>query len=669
MSVADRLRLSALALLAGLAWSSPAFADEAVDIEDMRLDALLDRDLDEQLGTTTAVSRKSEDVIAAPTTISTLTWEQIRLSGARTIPDLLRWVPGVQVYRNAPGNYIVSLRGTGGLNGNNVVVMINGVPINSPLDASIDWDLIPIHVLDVDRIEVVRGPVSTIYGQNAYTGVVNIVTREAYGASTSMAMRGEVGADPDLGGLGALSGRYNSNSETSRASVLALAELDATARTGANGDAASLRRAGSMAHFDLMTGRNSHLRFDLGASISERSSLDHLVQESRPQTRSLMLGRLRFGVSEITPVVESVEVWARSTAQLTETNASEYEGFSYADTTSNRAALGTDVGLRFAPNLVLMLGGEADVDWIDAPYVNPAANAQLYPGYGGYSTLTYSPIERLHLTLGGRADLPTATAELKLSYRGGVVYEATDWSVRLAAASAYRTPSYVELGGRFVDRASGLILLEGDPDLRSPTNETLELGMIVAPIATLHVLPTVYVSRLRDVIIEDFEPFVRRTFTNDPSDRYLLGTELEAEWQLRDDLGLSFNFGTLHWLDVDEEVTPTVGVPEQSSAVVGGVRVHGTLLYERFGYGLGANYASERVFAVRAGVPPSILDTEVLAQAQVFAMAEYFLGSSAPLWVSLRVFASLPDGEVESPLPSAAQSAATAVLGVAYREE
>ena len=74
--------------------------------------------------------------MTAPAAMSILTWEQIRHSGARTVPDLLRWIPGVQVYRNGPGNHVVSLRGTGGLNGNNVVVTINGVAINSPLDAS-----------------------------------------------------------------------------------------------------------------------------------------------------------------------------------------------------------------------------------------------------------------------------------------------------------------------------------------------------------------------------------------------------------------------------------------------------------------------------------------------------------------------------------------------------
>jgi iron complex outermembrane receptor protein len=660
-----------LVLLAAAAFaSSPASADDPdLDIEDLQLDALLERDLDQQLGTTTAVSRQSESVITAPATMSIMTWEQIRLSGARTVPDLLRWVPGVQVYRNAPGNHVISVRGTGGLNGNNVVVTINGIAINNPLDASVDWDLIPVHVHDIERIEVVRGPVSTIYGQNAYTGVINIVTREPYGHSTSVAARGEAGTDLSLRPLGAVSGRYASNGESSQISVLGSGELDASGRESAGGEAPVLRRAGAMSHFQLTTGESSHLAFDLGASIAERSSLDHLVLESNPQTRAIVLGAIRFGAYDIAQVLETASISARSTAHLTDTDPARYQGFSYADTRSNRAAFGADLGFRLAPPLTLTVGAESVLDWIDAPYVNPTANDRVYPGHGGYGTLTYSPFESLHLTLGGRADLPTATASFKLSYRGSVVYETSDWSLRLAAASAYRTPSYVELGGRFVDPATGLILLEGDPDLRSPSNQTIELGLIVAPLATLHVMPTVYVSRLRDVIIEDFEPLVRRTFTNDGRARDLLGGELEADWQARDDLTFAVNLGTLHWLDVDESVTPTVGVPEQSSAVVAGARVHGTMLHDRFGYGFGANYASERVFAVRAGVPPSIIDSEVAAQTHAFVMAEYFLGSSLPLWVSLRALAPLPHGKRESPLPTASASSTTAVLGLAYRQE
>src|SRR5690606_37588116 len=129
--------------------------------------------------------------------------EEIRLSGATTIPDLLRRVPGLQVTRAASGNDVVAIRGTGGLANNKLVVLVDGTPIASPLDGSVDWDLVPLSVAEIERIEVVRGPVSPVYGANAYTGVVNIVSREAIGITPSWHARGIGGVDLDAAPLGA----------------------------------------------------------------------------------------------------------------------------------------------------------------------------------------------------------------------------------------------------------------------------------------------------------------------------------------------------------------------------------------------------------------------------------------------------------------------------------
>ena len=107
--------------------------------------------------------------------MTVLDQRDVRQSGATTIPDLLRKVPGIQVREIAPGDYLVSLRGIGGLTGNNVVVLVDGTPVNSRIDGNVDWSTIPVDITQIDRIEVVRGPVSTIYGPNAYTGVINII--------------------------------------------------------------------------------------------------------------------------------------------------------------------------------------------------------------------------------------------------------------------------------------------------------------------------------------------------------------------------------------------------------------------------------------------------------------------------------------------------------------
>jgi iron complex outermembrane receptor protein len=660
--------VAAALLLLGAPRAAHAEPSE-LDVGDVRLDALLERDLDDQLGSTEAISRKAEQVLTAPAAMSRLSRDEIGLSGAHSVPDLLRWVPGVQVFRNAPGNYIVSMRGTGGLGGNNVVVMVNGVPINSPLDASVDWDLMPVNVRDIERIEIVRGPVGTIYGANAYTGVINIMTSDAYEKSTSSVARLEGGSDTNLGTLAGLSGRYTTSGEAARVGVFGMGEIDGTGRSPTTGDTPAAKRIGFLTDLELPFTKQHRLVLNLGASRSTRSSLDHLVQDSNPQTRSLVLGSLRWVSSDLSGMLPSLELWARSVGQFTETDAASYSGFSYADTRSSRSAVGAAFGIALAPELNIKLGGEGDLDWVDAPYLSPGANDRLYSGYGFHGTVEYSLLDRLHLTLGGRGDVPTGNPALQFSYRGSLVYAAEAWAVRLAAASGYRSPSYVELGGRFTDRSNGLILLEGDPKLSAPSNDTLELGLIAAPHATLHVMPTVYVSRLRDVIVEDFEPLVRRTFRNDPVARNLVGTELEVDWEAREDLALTLNVGTLHWLGDGGAPQATVGVDGQTSTWVVGMRAHGSSFYERLAYGLGVNYASERSFALRAGIPTRIIDQELLGQTHAFVSAEYSLGVSVPLWVAMRAFSALPHDEPESPMPAANLNTTSAVLSLIYREE
>jgi hypothetical protein len=85
------------------------------NIEDASLEGLLDLNLEDKLGKTEAVSRTSESVLRAPAAITTIDAMQIRLSGATTVADVLRSVPGVAVVRTGPGNHVVSLRGTGGI--------------------------------------------------------------------------------------------------------------------------------------------------------------------------------------------------------------------------------------------------------------------------------------------------------------------------------------------------------------------------------------------------------------------------------------------------------------------------------------------------------------------------------------------------------------------------
>ena len=76
-----------------------------------------------------------------------------------------------------------------------------------------------------------------------------------------------------------------------------------------------------------------------------------------------------------------------------------------------------------------------------------------------------------------------------------------------------------------VDPATNLILIEGTPGLDPPRITSVELGAIVAPFSKLTVKPTVYAAELSNLMIEDFQPLVRRTFANEKSSRWMLGAD------------------------------------------------------------------------------------------------------------------------------------------------
>ncbi|MBL6445059.1 TonB-dependent receptor [Fulvivirga sp. 29W222] len=133
-----------------------------------------------------SVSKKAESLFDAPLSSSTLTADEIVNSGATSIPEALRLVPGLIVREQANGVYDVHLRGldnltrySNGADASNLItlIMIDGRPIFNNNLGGVYWEAIPISLIDVERIEIVRGPSAPLYGPNAVAGVINIITK------------------------------------------------------------------------------------------------------------------------------------------------------------------------------------------------------------------------------------------------------------------------------------------------------------------------------------------------------------------------------------------------------------------------------------------------------------------------------------------------------------
>lgn len=148
--------------------------------------------ISEEVGdmTSSTSSKRDEELFLTPLSISIITEKQIRQSGITTIAEALKMVPGVIVREQTNGQFDVHIRGfeniisgaaTSNLNNRKTLIMIDNRVVFDYFSGGIFWDTLPITLDDVDRIEVVRGAVSSLYGANAVTGVIHIFTKRGKG--------------------------------------------------------------------------------------------------------------------------------------------------------------------------------------------------------------------------------------------------------------------------------------------------------------------------------------------------------------------------------------------------------------------------------------------------------------------------------------------------------
>jgi len=203
LAAMSRLLLVAAMMTTGSAHAENSDHDGRVPLVKMSL---------EQLGEieVTTVSKDPKQVWKTPAAIYVLTQEDIRRSGARSIPEVLRLIPGVQVSRIDNDHWAVGIRGFADQFSKSMLVLVDGRSLYTPLFAGVYWALQDgILLEDVERIEVIRGPGGTIWGANAVTGVINIITRSTEDTHGALVSAGGGTVDQGIGGFrwGAGNGR------------------------------------------------------------------------------------------------------------------------------------------------------------------------------------------------------------------------------------------------------------------------------------------------------------------------------------------------------------------------------------------------------------------------------------------------------------------------------
>lgn len=228
-----------------------------------------------------SASRQLEPTQGSPSAIFVLTRDDLLRSGVTTVPDALRLVPGVQVGRVDANKWAVSIRGFNSREANKLLVLVDGRSIYDPLFSGMLWESHDFLLEDIERIEVIRGPGGTLWGANAFNGVINIITR---GADDTNGTFGMLAVGDEERYVAALRHGWQTGEDQDARVYVKARERD-TGFSSAFEPADSLRDVRGGFRWDWARSETDDLRlsgdvFEASAGIRENPALAHRVEHS-----------------------------------------------------------------------------------------------------------------------------------------------------------------------------------------------------------------------------------------------------------------------------------------------------------------------------------------------------------------------------------------------------
>jgi iron complex outermembrane receptor protein len=481
-----------------------------------------------------SASKKSENLFDAPLSASVLTKEEIRRAGCTSLMEAFRLMPGLIVREQSSGNYDIHIRGLDNVPPNSIIanaantttlVMIDNRPVYNYLQGGTFWEALPIDVQDIDRIEVVRGPSSAMYGPNAVSGVINIITRKLekagfqgvanaqYGSFNTIVTNASLGYrfSPKLDVQ--LSGNYQGRDrqqdtyyDVNNDSWVKAIELSIDSREWFPDPSRAMDKYGVNAFVAYKPNARTKLNLALGS------------QDSRVQRP--------YSENQVTPISNTLSQsqYVDLKAEISKLSAQ----VSYMNGTQN-GTLGhggrqydfrtTDVTLEYnftLGNLSLKPGLNYRQAWYDdRSYSDASQKVGIISG--GYGLTTQAaffrteyqlPGDKLRLTGGLRLDKFTHPGGLHASYQGGITYKPSEnHLLRAVYGRANRSPFIIDT---YVDNVFNQqiaantvyqLQVKGSKELALVNSEMIELG---------------YRSKLSNRFQLDVEAFrtVSRNYTN-----------------------------------------------------------------------------------------------------------------------------------------------------------
>ncbi|MBK8410981.1 MAG: TonB-dependent receptor [Sandaracinaceae bacterium] len=431
-----------------------------------------------------SASRFAESPIDAPNSTTTITAQDLRLSGQISLGEILRRAAGVSVMSTTPAHTDVNVRGFNQRQSNKTLVLINGRTIRLDFLATPFLQLVPFNIRDIERIEVIRGPAAALYGADAFSGIINIILKNpadaesyvaalagsagTFGMAASVAGReGRVGyrfgasyehrdnfqlfVDPnrqDIApsspnpnrSIGAL--RFNADIRTALGEDQDyLLQFGTAVTSGAENTVQGIARLRELYTSDIVFAQ-SHVQFNTPQGIQLRGYWNAFT--ANVDTVEFVPGGLATDGSFESHVIDVEASFSRRFHFLVDHN------------------LSVGAGYRFK---------SLDFDWGDDTTEDH---------YNAYLQDVLTLHERLRLTVSARVDRHPLLSKVRFSPRAALVGRLTDGSsLRATVGTAFRSPSFIESYLAFENRTpvrGATVLGVGNPNLQPERILSTELG-------------------------------------------------------------------------------------------------------------------------------------------------------------------------------------------------
>jgi len=430
-----------------------------------------------------SAAKKEENITELPVTVAAIRPEELESKNRLSLDEALRYVPGVQMSLDQ-----ISIRGSSGYSkgaGTRVLTAIDGVPFYTGDTGEIIWEMIPIS--NIDRVEIIKGPASSLYGSTAIGGVINVITKEIYNKPITQ--------------ISTYAGFYSSpyHSEwrwSNKTRTFFGAGINHSNSIGKFGYSISLKKTGNDGYrendfskrnfgfiklnykadsLNSITLSASYLNMHRGNFLYWKDAANALSPKDEDNGKTVKSDRWFGSLIYKHNFNDFISGELKSSIYNT-----KFEGIGVEVTSSRSSLLRAEYLLHIKLNdaFSLITGTEFSYSSISSDIFN----SKDFKTLAGYSQIEYRGIDKLIASFGIRYDyikLDSLSGAQALSPKIGINYKINDAVIlRSSAGAGFRAPTPAEV---FTATTAGSIPIKENPDLTYEKSFSLDAGILINP--------------------------------------------------------------------------------------------------------------------------------------------------------------------------------------------